>query len=259
MSQKKKKQQHTTRRRLRRQKQTSSHQAASSRAFFGQTVPGASKGAGRQVLYRCTVCQQVWFQDGAQVRLRLAPEEIAEHAMRLSADLSRLPEATCRLCLFQVGTGVFEIDEYGAGTIGYGINWEAAAPLGAHTQATIVSESRMQAQMLPDVVRHPERARAVLSWLQQARLLPCVHVLTEQEAAQIALDNPPGHGMTGTEKWQWKGAFFRLPCPPLGDTALVLLVVAQPPVQPLDIVGLVSLWQELAALALQGHFSGEQD
>jgi hypothetical protein len=63
--------------------------------------------------------------------------------------------------------------------------------------------------------------------------------------------------MTGTTGWQWKGALFRLACPPLGDTAIVLLVFAQPPEQPLDIAGLVSLWQELAALALQGRFSGE--
>jgi hypothetical protein len=160
--------------------------------------------------------------------------------------------------LLQAGTGVFEFDEYGAGTIGYGITWEAASPVVAHAQATILSESRMQVQMRPDVVRHPERARAVLRWLTQARLVPCVHVLEKQEAAQIAVNNPPGRGMTGTERWQWKGAFFRLPCPPLHGTALVLLVMAQPPEQPLDVVGLVSLWQELAALALQGRFSGEQ-
>jgi hypothetical protein len=45
----------------------------------------------------------------------------------------------------------------------------------------------------------------------------------------------------------------------LKGTIIVLLAFAQPREQPLDIAGLVSLWQDLAALALQGRFSGEKE
>jgi hypothetical protein len=257
MSQKKNKKKQINHQRW--QKQTATHQRTPSRTAFGQTVPPASSGVGKQVLYRCPMCQHLWLQDGYQVRQRLSPEEITTQVLRLSVDQTRLPLATCRLCLFQAGSGAFEFDEYReTSIIGYGINWEAAEPVGAHAQATILAESSMRPQMVPDVVRDPKLARAVLTWLHQARVFPCVHVLDEQECAQIAINNPAGHGMTGTERWQWKGALFRLPCPPLGGAAIILLAFAQPPEQPLDIAGLVSLWQELAALALEGRFSGEQ-
>jgi hypothetical protein len=111
--------------------------------------------------------------------------------------------------MFQAGTGAFEFDEYAS--IGYGINWEAAEPVGAHAQATILAESRMSAQMIPDVVRDPKRARAVLTWLHQTRVFPCVHVLDQQECAQIAMNNPAGHGMTGTKSGSGKERSFAFP------------------------------------------------
>src|SRR5205823_1125173 len=117
-------------------------------AFGNQEAPLVPGGIGRQVLYRCPICQQPWLLNGHQAHLRLEERAVKQWAHRLSADLTALPSATCRLCLFQADMGAFEIDEYGGGS-GYGFSWEAAEPVGAHLLATIVAQSWLETQSQP--------------------------------------------------------------------------------------------------------------
>jgi hypothetical protein len=219
------------------------------RALFGQRLSPASGGPGTRILYRCPDCGRPWLLDGAQILLRLEDQQIRQQAFELGADLAHLPTSTCRLCLFRHGLGSFEVDEYGSeGCIGYGINWEAAEPVGAHLQASILAEnalSRSPTSPQSHLVSNPRRARAVLTWL------------SEDEQALMAQVVPPGHGMSGTQGWQWKGAMFRQLCPPLGGIALTMLAIALPPQEPLDLPSLVALWQTMASLALDGRFTGE--
>ncbi|GHO98668.1 hypothetical protein KSF_087160 [Reticulibacter mediterranei] len=234
---------------------------ASAWEIFGQSLPHASKGAGQQILYRCSLCQRPWFLDGREVYLRLEPEQLHWIAVALEADLEQLPTATCRLCLFQRGLGSFEFDEYGLqGEVGYGINWEAASPVGAHLLAAVLSEGelrRLPVPPSPHVVYNYQRARAVLTWLKEERSWLCERLLSAFEQGVMAADNPPGHGMSGTEGWQWKGAFFHQHCPPLGGMVRTQLVIALPADEPLEVHSLVALWQDMAALALEGSFVGE--
>jgi hypothetical protein len=113
-----------------------------------QEAPLAPGGIGRQVLYRCPTCQQTWLLNGHQAHLRLEERAVKQWAQKLSADLTALPSATCRLCLFEAGMGAFEIDEYGGGS-GYGFSWEAAEPVGAHLLASVVAQSWLEAQPYP--------------------------------------------------------------------------------------------------------------
>jgi hypothetical protein len=223
-------------------------------SVIGQRGPQATSGPGRQILYRCSACGQPWLQDGAQVYLRLEPAQLDRVVAHLEAKLGQLPQATCRLCSFRGGLGSFEIDEYGKGQIGYGINWEAAEPVGAHLQATILAEAALRRSPVPpapDVITRPHLARAVLTWLSRAERWPCIHLLDRQEQRMMAQGNPPGHGMSGTERWVWKGALFQQVCPPLRGTALTVLAIALPPEEPLEVDSLVTLWQGMAALALE--------
>lgn len=243
--------------------QSDPHQNADERlrALFGQSLPPASSGPGTRILYRCPDCGRPWLLNGAQTLLRLEDQQIRQQAFALGADLTHLPTSTCRLCLFRHGLGSFEFDEYGPeGRIGYGINWEGAEPVGAHLQASVFAEdalSRSPTSPQPHLVSNPRRARAVLSWLSEVENWPCVHMLSAAEQVLMAQAVPPGHAMSGTEGWQWKGAMFRQSCPPLGGIALTMLAIALPLQEPLDIPSLVALWQAMASLALDGRFTGE--
>jgi hypothetical protein len=263
--QKKKKQsnqhQRNKKQQMQKEKQRTKESSTSRWEVFGQSLPRASKGAGQQILYRCPICQQPWFLDGRAVYVRLSPEQVQRLASTFTADLEHLPAATCRLCLFHVGMGSFEFDEYGVqGEVGYGVNWEAASPTGAHVLAAVLSEREMRWRPVPPsphVVYNYQRARAVLTWLKEERSWPCERHLSGFEGALMAADNPPGHGMTGTASWQWKGACFRQHCPPLGGMVRTQLAIALPADEPLEVHSLVSLWQDMAALALEGSFVGE--
>jgi hypothetical protein len=106
------------------------------------------------------------------------------------------------------------------------------------------------------VVHDPLQARAVLTWLTQQQRWPCVHVLDAQDQTLLANTLPPGHGMSGTQEWQWQGAIFRHPCPPLGGIAITTLAIALPPAERLEATSLIALWQDMAALTLEVHFPG---
>lgn len=225
----------------------------------GQSAPPSMLGHGRRVLFVCPQCHQPWLMDGKTVRLRLAEQDLAALAGELHADITDLPACTCRLCALHSGTGIFEIDEYDAGEA-YGFNWEGHEPTGAHLLA-VVNSLRWMAQPhhlpVPDVVLNPRRCRAVLHWLSSTRRFPSIGLLSAQDSADIAPGNPPGHGASGTERWQWKGAIFQLHCPPLDDEVMMILAMALPPQESLDVAILVETWKLLADLAAQGRIAGE--
>jgi hypothetical protein len=228
----------------------------------GQSASISSSGSGRRVLYRCPSCNRIWLQDGPRWQFDLKGHELTQLVQELSANLDILPAATCRLCLFQRATGAVEIDEYGSKDgdgKGFGVNWEAPEPIGAHLLATIVARSWLarQTSLVPDIVTTPKRLRAVLRWLVETTHFPLLTLLAERDSAELARTNPPGFGMAGTETWQWKGAIFQLPCRPLRDEAIVTLAIALPRTEPLDLQNLVMLWQSLAELILLGHVGGE--
>ncbi|MBO0782015.1 MAG: hypothetical protein J2P37_24610 [Ktedonobacteraceae bacterium] len=79
-----------------------------------------------------------------------------------------------------------------------------------------------------------------------------------QDSALLAQGNPPGHGASGTERWQWKGAMFLVPCEPLQDQAITTLAIALPPSEPVDLRMLIEIWKQLARLATQEPFAGEE-
>lgn len=228
-----------------------------------QSAPAASSGFGRRVLYRCPTCKRVWLQDGARRQLELSERDLAHLVRDLSARLDVLPVAPCRLRVFRARTGVMEIDEYGrkdGDGRGFGLNWEAPEPVGAHLLATIVARSWLvrQTRLAPDILTSPARLRAVLCWLSEAKSFPLGIVLTEVESAELARTNPPGFGMAGTADWQWRGGIFQLPCPPLRDEAIVSLAIALPPREPLEIPELIAFWQALAELLLLSDSVGEE-
>jgi hypothetical protein len=229
----------------------------------GQSAPISSSGLGRRVLYRCLSCNRIWLQDGSRWEFDLQGHKLAQLVQELSANLDALPVSTCRLCLFQTVTGAVEIDEYGnkdGDGKGFGVNWEAPEPVGAHLLATIVARSWLarQTNLVPDIVTTPKRLRATLRWLMETTHFPLLTVLTEEDSAELAQTNLPGFGMAGTETWQWKGAIFQLPCQPLHDEAVITLAIALPHTELLDLQNLIALWQSLAELILLGRVAEDR-
>ncbi len=227
----------------------------------GQSAPRASDGVGIRLLYRCNVCQRIWLQDGKRVVPELDDRQLQELSHTLQAPLDRLPASTCRLCLLRAGHGAIEMDEYGQG-MGFGFSWECPQPHLVHAMLTILSPRWLARQSdpagsLPDVVRHPQKMRAVLTWLTQCPCPRQYHVLERPMLQALATTNPPGFGQPGTGQWQWKGSRFSALCPPLGGHALLLLAVAMPATEPFCFPAQFPLWQSLAHLALLGKIAGE--
>jgi hypothetical protein len=231
--------------------------------FGGQVAPLSASGIGRRVLYRCSVCQRVWYQDGSQRQLDLAEPELTQLVQELSANLETLPLATCRLCILREAHCVIEMDEYGntdGNGKGFGFNWEAPEPVGAHLLATVVSLSWLaqQPQFTPDIITTPARLRAVLRWLSETTHFPPMMLFTERESLALAQTNPPGFGMIGTDHWQWKGGMFQLFCPPLRDEALVSLAIALPRTEPLEMSTVIQCWQNVAEIILLSGMIDEE-
>ncbi len=226
--------------------------------FGGQSAPLTSDGMGRRVLFRCASCQRIWLQEGRRVVLDLSDLQLQTIVQELSADVTQLPPATCRFCVFQHGTGAFEIDEYGKGQ-GFGLSWECPDPL-VHTMGAIMSQQWMARQMrpaVPDIVTAPVTLRKVLRWFKETRLPRQVQCFPPAFSASLAADTLPGFGATGTQGWQWKGYLLVLPCPPLGGSAIVTLALALPPTEPISAAELLELWQLLIDVALLGKLAGE--
>lgn len=225
----------------------------------GQTAPRSPHGMGRRVLYQCNRCHNIWLQDGTQTQQVVGEDEVRAVAELLSADPSHLPEATCRSCVLALGKGVVEIDQYGGGGEGFGFNWECE-PLHAHFFATIASLAWLKTSpdLIPDVVSSPSKVRALLHWLSESTAFPHVHTISQDDSQWYAIGNPPGFGMPSTRHWLWKGAIFRMSCPPFAGHASVTLAVAMPPEEPVDIPLLIGTWQALALQIVAGGIAGEK-
>ena len=232
----------------------------------GQNAPLASDGVGLRVLYRCGACGRIWFQDGKRIALDLQEPQIQVLAQELNADLAHLPGATCRLCLYHLGGGSIEIDEYGKGA-GFGFSWECSHPVLVHALLTIHSHNWLAKLsgpegLLPDIVTQPEKMRAVLAWFVE-RLPPLprqFHRLSREMCLLLNTANQPGFGQrrAETENWQWKGCRFEAVCPPLGGKVLLMLAVARPATEPFSLLQLYPVWQSLAFLTLLGSVAGEK-
>ncbi|GHO98669.1 hypothetical protein KSF_087170 [Reticulibacter mediterranei] len=214
----------------------------------------SSDHAPMMTLYQCPNCQQHWVQDGAQIRLRVGSAESDVLARTLQIDLDQVPQAPCRLCLFRAGadTGRFEENAYGR-TQGYGLTWEAAEPVGAHLLISVLSEAFLLQSRLPPAsheIRDRSHVRQVLRWFIETEHLPCAHILDARDQRDMAAGLPPGHGMSGTERWQWKGAIFRGDCPPLQGIALITLALALPQEELLHLSSLLHLTKGMLELTL---------
>ncbi|MBO0781468.1 MAG: hypothetical protein J2P37_21825, partial [Ktedonobacteraceae bacterium] len=155
-------------------------------------------------------------------------------------------------------------DEYDQGKGGYGWSWEGTEPPGAHLLASVLAQSWLthhqtcSGTITPHAVKAPARARALLRWMANLQIWPCIHRLTPHDSIRMAQGNAPGHGAPGTERWQWKGAVFHVPCDPLHDMAMLTLAIALPPTEPIDLQVLITIWQQLARLAAHEPFAGEE-
>ena len=239
------------------------HENLRSFAFLGgQSVPRARDGVGRKLLYRCNTCQRIWLQDGKQVTLELDTLQIQALVRELSADLDRLPTSTCRLCLYRVGAGAVEVDEYGQGE-GFGFSWECPHPSPVHAMLTVLSRDWLRqlpdrASSLPDIVTHPGRMRAILAWFRELppprQCCPLDRVILQE----LNRTNRPGFGQPQTEDWQWQGCSFETFCSPLGRRALLMLMIAMPAGERFYLPTLLPVWQSLAFLTLLGSVPGER-
>ena len=230
-------------------------------AFLGgQHAPRAGDGIGIKVLYRCDRCQRIWFQDGKRIALDLKNAELEQRARELSADLAQLPASTCRLCLYRLGGGATEIDEYGKGR-GFGFSWEYPAPHLIHAMVSVNSLTWLQqthpTAQLPDVVTRPDLMRAVLAWFVELLPPQTFRLLDPRVLKMLRESNLPGFGQPGTASWQWKGATGTLPCPPLGGKVQAICVVALPATESFSVPRFFPLWQSLAFLTLLGGVAGE--
>jgi hypothetical protein len=218
--------------------------------FGGQSVPLSTSGTGRQILYRCPLCQHPWLQDGPTCTLRLSADKVRAKVESLHADPEHLPQMVCRLCLFEAGGSSFHIDEYrpATGLVSYGLVWEHAA--GMSLQAVIRPLSTLADPLGPaDVPLKEETLHAVLSWLADLDTAIEVRLFSMAENALLNRHMPVQSG------WQWQALCLVQPCPPLADLAVVVLAEALPADTPLKPEPLVTLWKALASVML-AHLTG---
>ena len=228
---------------------TDEHRLRAFEVLCGQRAPRASDGRGVQALYRCPSCQRVWLQDGQAALLEMDAEHIRRVAREVAADLTALPAGTCRRCLWRQGGGSVEIDEYDQGE-SFGFCWEIPHPVVVHATSALLS-SRVSAASLPDVLTQRKRLRAVLQAAHQAlpprQIQQIPRLLCRLQEATLR----PGFGQPGTQGWRWQGWRFLLPCPPLDERrAVVTLLLALPPAEPLSPGQVFRTWQLLLRLTL---------
>lgn len=144
-----------------------------------------------------------------------------------------------------------EIDAYGGGKGGYGINLEGSIPSGLHIVCTVFSREWMRSHeglVHAEKVTDQAHFRAVLAWLGQLRAPAKYNAIPREVAEMMALSNPPGHGAPGTEHFLWKGGDWRERCPLLlGADVQVVLAEALPENEELSMPMLIETWRSLAA------------
>ena len=218
----------------------------------GQQAPRASDGVGFRILYQCQVCERIWLRDGKSVILDLDPEQIQGFAREWSADLAHLPRSMCRVCLWSAGGGSVEIDEYGRGE-GFGLYWEIPRPVVLHATSAILSEKCSHAkETLPEILTRPDALRSVLHALKDLSLPLRMDELPDAYCQLQAKEFRPGFGQAGTERWQWRGWIFVLPCPPLQGQATVTFLLALPRAVRLSMPPAFAVWQFLLEVTLRG-------
>jgi hypothetical protein len=209
--------------------------------FGGQSTPISSDGKGRQILYRCPSCSKVWLQDGPKPILDLAVEQLPPLAQRLQADLEHLPLMPCRLCLLKLNAGSLEIDAFPERS-GYGLNYEE--PEGRRLQLGIrpVKSIFHPVQGAAEVPTNEPEVLALLLWFAGLDSSLSVRLFSQEENEILSRTEPPAPDR------QWKGLSFVLPCPPLGDAVIVMLLSTQRAEEKLDPQELIIFWQLVAAL-----------
>ncbi|GHO98670.1 hypothetical protein KSF_087180 [Reticulibacter mediterranei] len=209
------------------------------RIFGGQSAPISTDGKGRQILYRCPSCSKVWLQDGPKPLLDLAAQMLAPLAERLQADLEHLPLMPCRLCLLKLNAGSLEIDAYPES--GYGLNYEE--PGGRRLQLGIRPVKLLSHPMqgAAEIPTNEQELLALLLWFAGLDSSLSVRLFSQQEN-EILSREPPAPDR------RWKGLSFVLPCPPLRDAVIVMILSALPVEVPLDAQETILLWKLLTAL-----------
>ena len=214
----------------------------------GQHAPKASSGSGFQILYQCPDCQGIWLQDGVAVLLDLTADQIADCVQKLSADLLRMPQGVCRLCLWRNGSGRVEIDQYCKGE-GFGFCWELPHPLILHaTSAILPASGKGNPLDSPEVLTRYDKLRIILQAVEDAPAPRSSQEIPSAFCAYQARVLRPGFGQTGTKRWQWQGYVFALPWPPLQGEAIVTFLLALPPTERLLLDEAFEIWQALMRL-----------
>jgi hypothetical protein len=134
------------------------------------------------------------------------------------------------------------------------------ALLGAFNLAWLEAEQRSRRTPTAGVIVDFARTRAFLTWLT-ALPYPSsgYHPITAAESAFMARDNAPGHGATGTEKWQWKGGSWTVSIPALAGRCALNVGQAAPPDEPYSLSATIALARILAQITLQGRLAGEPE
>lgn len=153
-----------------------------------------------------------------------------------------------------------ELDAYGRGKGGYGLNIEGSYPLGLHIMCAVFSREWLRSQVAPQAEKVTDYAhfRAVLAWLEKLREPTTYHEITPDQARLMATHNPPGHKQPGTEGFLWRGADWREHCPLLlGKDVQVSLAQALPENEPFSFPLLFKTWRLLAMRIQAGPIIGE--
>lgn len=152
-----------------------------------------------------------------------------------------------------------ELDAYGRGKGGYGLNIEGSSPPGMHIMCAVFSREWLRSQITPraEKVSDFQHFRAVLAWLGKLRLPSAYHAITPADSLTMAERNPPGHGTPGM---LWRGGDWREHCPFLsGKDVQVSLAQAIPEQEGFDLNLLLATWRLLAERILASPIRGETE
>lgn len=220
------------------------------KALGGQSAPPSHDGRGQQILFCCPVCQQYGLVDGRTWYARIDEPEAQAIARRLGIALAQALPFTCKPCLRDQHLGLFEVDEYFVEGLppGFGLSWESDDPPGSHALCLLLPLALLPHLLgvradIPTQILDLERALQWVSTASPARAR--LRALPPTMLSLLVLDNPPGHGTPGTERWHWEGCFW--PDSIAGAPLLVQMCQAMPPGEPFDPHLTIQLWHVIAS------------
>ncbi|MGB8345717.1 MAG: hypothetical protein WCD86_12595 [Ktedonobacteraceae bacterium] len=207
---------------------------------------------GRHLLYTCPVCRRPWYKAGRREYPRLTAEQLAHLGAALHADVTAtytLPKALCPICSAVHLDGAFSIEAYPLRR-GYHLLWESASPPRTMLVAMI---HRWEHGSLPHLLqREPDTlaaptcdARSILDWLAICSYPETRSAYSDEESQLLARRLSPCDRIGRIER-VWRGYSWHDRCPPLGDAALVSLVVAVSPCEDAPFAKLLMAWKALA-------------